>query len=600
MLNEIAGLGYSDLSCMGSEVRTTNIDSLATEGTRFTDFHATAAHSPSHASLLTGCDHHVTGLGQTVETLMDSPSHRGKPGHEGFLTEQVASLPEALRRDGGYFTAMAGKWNLGLEPEHFPDKRGFDRSFSLLGPAAMHFRWDAGAKDEEKLPRFAQTNVTPLYAENGQYVDLALDLPPELYSSDYFADKLLDYLEHRPTDKPFFAHLSFSAPHWPLQAPANEIRQYFGCYDEGPKTLRERRLEGLKKLKLVPQDMRWHPMVASDIPKWGSLSPEQRAKSARTMETYAAMVTRMDYNVGRLLSWLKYRKQYHNTQIIFLSTNGPAGASPNLDPKTGAAVQRYIDKYHQNDLAYIGDHASYTWYGARWAQASSPFRLYGGFPTEGGTRVPCVVKPANNVPFVKPLCHALTTIQEIAPTIAEQAGIAFHEGATKSSPFVQGQFSPHLRGRTALRDYTSPAFGSELYGRASLRKGNWKISFFDRPLGSEEWELFDLKSDPGETNDLARKRPDKLEELVKEFMKYRQDVGVVGLGPQLRSGRGGQEMTDPSTWVKFETSRAVAQREHAKRWRKMENASRDKGDAEADETSEDEFQDLDDDAVEMV
>lgn len=595
-----AGLGYSDLSCFGSEIRTPHIDSLASHGTRFTDFHTAAVNSPSHATLLTGIDHHATGLGQTVQTLMDSSAHRGKAGHEGYLTDQVPLLPEVLRREAGYYTAMAGKWNLGVELEHCPDKRGFDRSFALLSDAANHFAWepDVAPNDDAKLPRFAQINVSALHAENGRYVDNAY-LPAEFYSSDYYADKLLDYLDQRPTDKPFFAHLSFSAPHWPLQAPVNEVRQYYGVYDDGPKSLREQRLDALKKLNLVPPDTKTHAMIAPEITKWGSLTAEQRAVSSRRMETYAAMVSRLDYNVGRLISWLKYQKFYNNTQIILLASNGPAGASPNLDPKTGPEVQRYLTKYYNNTLGNIGNPTSFAWYGARWAQTSSPFRLYEGYPTEGATRVSCILKNATNLAFKRALCHSYCSIQDIAPTVAEQAGIQWPPGTsdrTEVSRFLHGRsWLPYLRGLAPFPHPAEQPFGMELNGQAALRKGSWKISFLNRPHGSEEWELFNLSDDLGETNNLARKRPDKLEELVKDFVRYREAVGVVGLTPQLRGLQG--EMTDPSTWVKFETSRSVAQREYARRQRrKGSGVLFDAAGAE----SEDEFQDLDDDAVEML
>ena len=335
-----------------------------------------------------------------------------------------------------------------------------------LDPLQATNAWEpeVAPNDDAKLPRFAQTNVTALHAEDDRYVDNS-ELPKDFYSSDYYADKLLDYLNHRPKDKPFFAHLSFSAPHWPLQAPANEIRQYFGCYDEGPKTLRDQRLEGLKKLNLVPPDTKPHPMVASEIPKWGSMTPEQRAKSARTMETYAAMVSRLDFNVGRIVSWLKYRKLYDNTQIIFLASNGPAGASPNLDSRAGPEVQRYISKYYNNSIADIGTETSYTWYGARWAQASSPFRLYQGFPTEGGTRVPCILKPTASLNFKKPLCHSLTTIQDIAPTIAQQAGIQLADHHTQHR-------TDNLPARAAAGSHTSPARQPSLTPPPTSSAGN--------------------------------------------------------------------------------------------------------------------------------
>lgn len=572
-------LGYSDLSCYGSEIRTPHIDSLASHGTRFTDFHNTGADAPSHASLFTGADHHVSVLGHGAE----SADGKDKLGHDKPRKESMEPMPEQLRIQADYYTAMSGKWDLGNEPEHFPDKHGFDRSFALLAPAANHFAWEPeiAPNEDGRLPRFAAANVTALHAEDGRYVDND-GLPSEFYSSDYYTDKLLDFLHDRPKHKPFFAHLSFSAPHWPLQAPVNDIRQYFGVYDEGPKTLREQRTQALKKLGLISRNTKPHDMIANEIEKWGSMTPSQRAHSARRMETYAAMVSRVDYNVGRLLSWLKYHGLYANTQIIFTSTSGPAGASPDLEPHTGPEVKRYISQYYDNSLANIGSPNSFTWYGARWAQTASPFRLYQGFPTEGGTRVPLILKPASTNPTstTPPLCHALTSILDIAPTLLAQAGI---DPTSKTTKYTHGLPLLPLPSTTTPR--TLP---TAHHGQASLRRGAWKISLLTRPHGSEEWELFDLSTDAGETSDLARKRPDKVEELVREFLVYKEEVGVRGLG------RGVEMRDQEGNWGQGLGSRGVMQREVAKRARRREG-----GGEGSDDDDDDEFQDLDDDAVEM-
>ncbi len=233
-------LGFSDVSCFGSEIQTPNIDSLAKEGIKFTDFHTASACSPTRSMLMSGTDHHLTGLGQMVEHLMNSPAHQGKPGHEGYLNDSIATLPEILR-NRGYHTIMSGKWHLGLKPEHSPAARGFNRSFSLLPPAANHFAWDPEIENEASEPRFGQLNVAALHIEDGKYIDNS-DLPDEFYSSDYYVTKLLEYMDERPKEGPFFAYLPFSAPHWPLQAPKESMELYRGKYSDGPDLLRLRRL----------------------------------------------------------------------------------------------------------------------------------------------------------------------------------------------------------------------------------------------------------------------------------------------------------------------------------------------------------------------
>ena len=162
---------------------------------------------------MTGTDHHLTGLGQMVELIMGAPVYKGKPGHEGYLTEHVATLPEVLRDSGDYYTAMSGKWHLGVELDHCPHNRGFDRSFALLAPAANHFAWEPELQDGGPLPHFAKVNVTALHAQDGEYFDNE-KLPEDFYSSDFYVDKLMEQLNDRPKEKPFFAYLPFTAPHW--------------------------------------------------------------------------------------------------------------------------------------------------------------------------------------------------------------------------------------------------------------------------------------------------------------------------------------------------------------------------------------------------
>ena len=515
---------------------------------------------------MTGTDHHLTGLGQMVELIMHSKVHKGKPGHEGYLTEHVATLPEVLRDSGGYHTVMSGKWHLGNEIAHTPHYRGFDRSFALLGPAANHFAWEPEIEDGKKLPPFANINVTALHAEDGHYVDNAT-LPPDFYSSDFYVSKLVEQLNGRPKEKPFFAYLPFSAPHWPFQAQREDIEPYRGLYSDGPKALRNRRLAALKKLGLIPQDAKPHPIVAPEVPMWHVMTPQQRAKSARAMEAYAGMVARMDHNVGRVLKYLKDEGLYDNTQIIFMSDNGAEGHSY----EGGPAVMKYIETYYDNSLNNIGNKTSFVWYGGRWAQAATaPSRLYKKFPTEGGVRVPFVFKPAPGLSYKEPTCHSFCTVEDIMPTLLDQAGIPVPKDTYNNRPIkpIRGtSWLPFLAlefPRPHPEDYVA---GWELFGQAALRKGPWKINFVNKPFGRKNWELHNLIDDPGETIDLAEENKEKLEELIQHWKEYAAEVGVVGLGPENRRAARAMkdDMADPTEWMKFETSRSVAIREKQKR-----------------------------------
>src|SRR5690606_6166718 len=220
------------------------------------------------------------------------------------------------------------------------------------------------------------------------------DIPADFYSSDYFATRLIEFLnegEAAGDDRPFFAYLPFSAPHCPLQAPDEDIARYRGRYDAGPDVLRDERLARLKALGLVAADTTVHPVV-TDAPQWNELSDAERAFSARTMEVYAAMVDRIDQNVGRVVDYLKSAGRYDDTLVIFLSDNGAEGAIYEALPIVGPRFTRVIAEHGDNSLENLGRPGSAIWYGPRWAQAATaPSRLVKGFTTEGGIRVPAFI-----------------------------------------------------------------------------------------------------------------------------------------------------------------------------------------------------------------
>ena len=220
---------------------------------------------------------------------------RGKPGYEGYLNDRVAPLPELLR-DHGYKTFLSGKWHLGLSPDRWPVKRGFDRSFSLLPGAANHYGYEPQIEDRAKMPGiFKGTPV--FYVEDDKAISPS-ELGKDFYSTDAFADHLIDYLDdHKKEDpeKPFFAYLAFSAPHWPLQAHKEDVDAYRGVYDQGPEHLRDQRLRRLKELGLVPDHAVAHPTVVPPTGRmmsqaWDTLTSEEKAVSARTMEVFAGIL----------------------------------------------------------------------------------------------------------------------------------------------------------------------------------------------------------------------------------------------------------------------------------------------------------------------
>lgn len=515
-------LGFSDLGAFGGEIQTPNLDGIALEGLRLTNFHTASTCSPTRSMLLSGTDHHLAGLGSMAEAIR--PEQQGQPGYEGYLNDQVAALPELLH-DAGYYTVMSGKWHLGLTPDRFPARRGFEKSFTLLPGAANHYAFEPNIPEDE-IPGLLKV-TRGLYAEDDQYIT---SLPEDFYSSDYFTDRLLDYLNDDAArdGRPFFAYLPFSAPHWPLQAHDEDIAKYKGVYDQGPEVLRQKRLANIKQLGLVSNEATIHPVFAQ-TQFWQNLSEQEQQFSARTMEVYAAMVDRMDQNIGRVIQHLKQSDQYDNTIIIFLSDNGAEGAQLEALPVFGPDISTVISKYYDNQLDNIGKGNSYVWYGEHWAQAATaPSRLYKAHTSEGGIRTPAFIKHKE---FQRQgISHEFLTVMDLLPTLLDTLNVQ-HPGKQ-----YKGRELVPLRGKSILpylqiqQDYIHSqdhVTGWELFGQKALRKGDWKALFIPAPNGPNKWQLYNLVEDVGETDDLAERYPEKLKELLEDWKVYVHENGVV-------------------------------------------------------------------------
>ncbi|KAH8813401.1 alkaline-phosphatase-like protein [Flagelloscypha sp. PMI_526] len=563
-------LGFSDLGCYGSEINTPNIDKIATQGVRFTDFHAAAACSPTRAMIMTGTDHHIAGLGNLIEWTnisgQNDPSgtgstapQRGMPGYEGYLNERVATLPEVLR-DAGYETLMAGKWHLGLTKERSAQKRGFERSLSHLPACSNHYLYEPQLVGNDETPTFLEASFIGLHMEDGEYVK---KLPDGWYSSHGYGDKMVQYLKERQDrkeERPFFAYLPFTAPHWPLQAPQEYIKKYHGVYADGPDALRLKRLAKLQELGLVPKDITPHPVVADEVKAWEEMSDDERAKSARAMEVFAAMVECIDVNVGKVWDFLEKSGQLDNTFVCFMSDNGAEGAAYEAYPIVQGSVMQHLAKYYNNSLDNLGNYNSFIWYGPRWAQAATaPSRLFKAYTTEGGVRVPFTVKFPSQIKVssqASGITHQFATVMDLAPTILEMAGVKH------PAPSYQGREVVHMRGKTMLpwingrqesiheKDFIQ---GWETCGRAACRQGDWKIVFLPKPKGPERWQLYNLVSDPGETNDLSEEHPDKLKHLIKLWDQYVLETGVIPLSPELGEYIAATELQmEENAWMEFD------------------------------------------------
>ncbi|TKA74492.1 hypothetical protein B0A55_06456 [Friedmanniomyces simplex] len=581
-------LGFSDLSCFGGEIRTPNLDKLARNGLRFTDFHAAAACSPSRAMIMTGTDHHIAGLGNLIEWTnrsdQNAPSEgeskhwstapqRGMPGYEGYLNEKVVALPELLR-DSGYLTLMAGKWHLGLTPERFPSQRGFERSFAHLPACSNHYGYEPQLQGRDQIPGFMTMSFIALHSEDGAYVK---ELPKPWYSSNGYGDKMLGYLQERQEqhdERPFFAYYPFTAPHWPLQAPDEYIAHYKGVYDEGPDVLRQQRLQRMKELGLCAEDVEPHPVVADEVKTWAEMTGAEQAKSSKAMEVFAAMVECIDSNVGRVVDYLEETRELDDTFVCFMSDNGAEGAAYEAYPIVQGSMIQHLQKYYDNSLENLGRGNSFIWYGPRWAQAATaPSRLYKAYTTEGGVRVPFLAKfptafdPAATGEQEKKkkggITNAFSTVMDLAPTILEMAGVPHPSPDGKGT--YQGRPVVSMRGRSMVPFLTDsstttssihPAdfiHGWETCGRAALRRGDFKIVFIPAPKGPEKWQLYNLARDPGEVHDLAEQDPERLGRMVKMWDRYVLETGVVPLAPALGEWMEAMEaQMEEDVWMEYE------------------------------------------------
>lgn len=535
-------LGYSDIKPFGGEIDTPCLDELAKDGTLLTNFHTASACSPTRSMLFSGTDNHIAGLGQMAE-MARGPEYKNHPGYEGYLNFRVAALSEVLQ-DAGYYCASSGKWHLGTTAETSPHARGFDDSFALLAGCSNHYNFEPQLdKPEDKV--FTPLNAAKFWMENDKFLDRTKDLPSDFYSSTTFADKLVDYLSLRKQndqhkDKPFFAYLPFTAPHWPLQAPKDLIAKYKGRYDDGPYALREKRLQGLKDLGLIPQDVDAAPMTGyKEERAWAHMAPEERAASARKMEVFAAMVESMDQSIATVITHLKQTAELDNTFILFMSDNGAEGAFLEAMPVMGGedSVNSIINHYYDNSLANIGAADSFVWYGAEWAcAATAPSRGYKCWITEGGIRCPCLVRYPRAISSQVKITNSFATVMDIFPTMLELAGVPLPGPSFRGRevvPIRGASWVPHLTGQHGeFHGEETVITGWELMGGRAIREGRFKALSMPPPRGMGEWELYDVEDDPGEVRDLAGLEEWRgvLERLKELWQVYYFETGLFDVG----------------------------------------------------------------------
>lgn len=459
-------MGFSDIGCYGSEIETPNLDAMAANGLRFTDFHNNAKCSQTRASLLTGLWH------QQSKNLH-------KPGN--------VTIAEVLK-PAGYSTLMSGKWHLGTTPP----QRGFDRYFGFLG-GAINFYTGRDWGNDQNLMRLDRE---------------VYEAPEGFYSTDAFTDYAIEFIDQATQEKkPFFLYLAHNAPHFPLHALPEDIAKYKGRYKEGWDVIRKRRYNRLRELGLI--DNTWR-LSARDpkVEAWDEITPKQAEFLEPMMEVYAAMVDRLDQNVGRLVTHLKQQNQFENTLILFMSDNGacPYQRLRTPDIKPGPA---------ESAIAYD----------ARWANmCNTPLRLYKQYAHEGGSATPMIAHWPQGIKARGELSHFTSHLVDLMPTFLELAGADYPDEyqGQKIFPLEGVSLLSALQNQAERRVSSKPIFW-EFTGHHAVRVGDWKLV----AEKSKDWELYNLAKDRSETNNLVERFPEKVNLLAQKYAAWAKRTGAI-------------------------------------------------------------------------
>ena len=498
--------GLTDFAPFGGEAQMPNIQTLADRGTKFSNYHTSPLCAPSRAMLLTGIDNHRTGIATIPEVLTDNQI--GQPGYSMFFEPGVRTLADRLKA-AGYSTYMTGKWHLGGREQDLPNGHGFDRSFALDA---------SGADNWEQKPYMGYYDFAPWY-EDGK----PADLPKDFYSSKFIVDRMISYLDsdqQATPRQPFFSYLAFQAIHIPVQAPREITDSYNGVYDQGWHKLRKTRHQRAIAMGLIAADTPLAEMPANSK-DWESLSPEDRALYARSMQVQAAMLESMDSHIGRFIEYLDARGELDNTLFIVTSDNGPEPSYP-LDI-SGMKTWMSLNGYNYR-LDNLGERGSMVAIGPEWANASaSPLNMFKFYAAEGGIRVPLIiagpnVKQQNWQP-------AMTLVTDITPTVLDYLAVPNQQ--TDAVAITGRSMMPLLEGSASEIYADDEAIGIEVSGNSALIKGDYKLTRNTPPHGDNIWRLYNLAVDPGESKDLRALQPEQFDQLMEDYQRYESEFGVI-------------------------------------------------------------------------
>ncbi|MCX6327480.1 MAG: arylsulfatase [Bacteroidia bacterium] len=512
-------MGYSDIGCFGSEIKTPNIDRLAANGLRFTQFYNTARCSPSRASLLTGLYPHQAGMGHL------STENYKEPGYVDDLSKNAVTMAEVFKQ-AGYATYMTGKWHIAREmtgtgdKSNWPLQRGFQRYFGTLNGSGSYY--DPGT-----------------LISNNTFIAPGKDF----YYTNAISDTTVKFIREHPNGKPFFFYVAYTAAHWPLHAPGKEIAKYKGIYDKGWDTIREQRFIKLRKLGIIDENCILTERGA-EIPAWKD--EPMKEWQVRRMEVYAAMIDVMDQGIGRIISALEQKGELENTLIFYMQDNGgcaePQGSDKLTVPLTDEqkimrpfsyeAISIEKRPVYARDGRFVrsgrgvmsGDADTWTAYGVEWANVSNtPFRLYKHWTHEGGIASPLIVQWPKGITMKGELRKQPSHLIDIMATCIDIAGIDYPKqfNGNTIQPYEGKSLVSAFNNKEIKRDFIF----WEHEGNRAIRKDNWKLVSRTEKIkkftetDQKMWELYDLDKDPSETVNLASKYPEKVKELSEKWEK---------------------------------------------------------------------------------
>jgi arylsulfatase A-like enzyme len=489
-------LGFSDVGSYGSEIQTPNLDQLAKNGLRMTQFYNTARCSPTRASLLTGLYPHQAGI-----SVLDGDW--GIPEYQGYLSKHTVTLAEVLK-DAGYSSYISGKWHVGNEEGHWPLDRGFERYYGLID-GASNFYNNIDYRDPEQVrsqtflldnePYEIPVTTEEMWKRNEGY-----------HMTDAFTDYALEFLNEHNSDNPFFLYLPYTAPHWPLHAFPRDIDKYQGLYEIGWDSLKTLRYEKQIELGITEPSTKLAPN-SEMVVAWEDAHQQRKKEWPLEMALYAAMIDHMDQNIGRVIEKLKKMGQFENTLIIFLSDNGGCHTTPRFP---------YLD-------GEPGGPNSFPTYGYEGAEVSNvPFRMWKQFIHEGGIAGPFI---AHYPKMISPgmIDRQVGHVIDFMPTILDLSGANYPDewNGNIINPMQGISLLPVFKGERLIRN--EPIY-FEHQGNRGVRLGKWKLvsARFDLI-----WELYNVEKDPTELNDVGEEFPVVRQYLIDKYKVWADQNNVL-------------------------------------------------------------------------